>query len=48
MNQIAKNGERTGVGMLERERDRVADAEAHAEVLCVDDVHRRACYLHLR
>ena len=48
MNQIAEDGERRGVGVLERQRDGVADAEAHAEMFRADDLQslpkKRWCY----
>jgi hypothetical protein len=40
VNQVTKNRERSGVSVLERERDGVADAEAHAEVAGPQDTHR--------
>jgi hypothetical protein len=39
VDEIAKDGQRTGVGMLEGEGDCVADAEAHAEVCGAEDTH---------
>ena len=43
VNQVAEDGERPGVGVLEGERDRVADAEAHAEVGGAEDTHTLRC-----
>jgi hypothetical protein len=39
VDEVAEDGEGAGVGMLERQRDGIANAEAHAEVGCPDDTH---------
>ena len=39
MDQVAEDGERARLGVLERERDRVANAKAHAEVSRPEDSH---------
>ena len=42
VNQIAEDGQRRGVGATERQRDRVAHAEAHTEMFRADDSHGSA------
>ena len=39
VNQIAQHGHRTEGGSLSRERNGVANAKAHAEMLCAEDFH---------
>ncbi len=39
VNQVAENGQRPRFGVLERQGDRVAYAEAHAEMAGANDVH---------
>jgi len=39
VDEVSENREWTGVGALERERDGVADAEAHAEMDRSQDTH---------
>ena len=39
MDQVAENRERSGVGVFERERDGIANAETHTEVSRPDDTH---------
>ena len=41
VDEVAEDREGTGVGVLERQRDGIADAEAHAEVGGAEDPHRR-------
>jgi hypothetical protein len=42
VNKVAENGEWAGVGVLEGQRDGVANAETHAEVSCAENLHRRS------
>ena len=39
VHQVAEDGERPGVGLIERQGDGVADAKAHAKVCGADDLH---------
>ena len=39
MDKVAEDGEGTGVGVLERERDGIANAETHAEVVRSKEAH---------
>jgi hypothetical protein len=39
VNQVPEDGERRGLGPVERQRDRVAYAKAHTEMFCADDSH---------
>ena len=39
VDEVAEDGEGAGVGVLERERDGIADAETHAEVGRPEDPH---------
>ena len=43
VNEVAQDGQGAGVGMLERERDGIANAEAHAEVGRSEDTHTLQC-----
>src|SRR5204863_500433 len=43
VDEIAEDREGPGVGVLERERDGVADAEAHAEMSRPKDAHSLQC-----
>ena len=49
MDQVTEDGERAGFGAGERQRDRVAHAEAHAQMRRSDDSHGvTARPLHMR
>ena len=39
VDQVAEDGQRAGVGVFERERDGVANAETHAEMGGAEDTH---------
>jgi hypothetical protein len=39
VNQVTEDRQGSGVGVLERQRDRIANAEAHAEVCRAKDTH---------
>jgi hypothetical protein len=43
VNQIAEDSERRGFAVRQRQRDRVADAEAHPEMFCPENSHSGPC-----
>ena len=44
MNEVAKDREGAGLRLLEGQRNGIADAKAHAEMLRADDVHETLGY----
>jgi hypothetical protein len=45
VDQVAENRQGRGVGLIERQRDRVPDAEAHAQRMRPNDVHDPASHV---
>jgi hypothetical protein len=39
VNQLPEDGQRSRFGVTVRQVDRVADAEAHTQMICPNDVH---------